>query len=633
MKVEKIRLVNFGNHADTDIQLKQINVFCGSNGAGKSTIKQALEYLLAGRVHGVTDAAGRGYESLISIDSDKKGVGYVGAVVDGLNISREIGGKIQGMGEPPAKEVVSALLNTSRFLELPQKEQQALLFSLLGFSFSKEKLGEHLRDWPGAGEKETETFGRLVNVTDGGPEVFEKIYKLFYSERTAVKRVLKELEAQAKESSPVDLPGKAWDSREQICSDLRALKEQQKDLIKRAGAAQGAQKRRQTVEDDIARLEGEKQTIEETIVAVLSAGDAAAEKNTKENVVNRLAVLREEQQNAGTKLQEKRDAAAVCQAEVNQLQNTLGRINSGAGRCPIFLDAECSIDWKTVSGDIEISLQEKTNELQTLDNETEELTNRLAEIARETEEGRRLVEEQQKSLWEYSQAQKQLQGIEERLGFFRKEQEELAGLVDVSGGLAEEIDRLGERIAKGDDLAQKLAVFENQMVAQKNLLERLHQVREEVNALEKLVEAFGPAGIRAKLLDESIDRLQAQANERFQFLTGEKYRMKFVMPDFTPVMEKNGVPVRKFSAGERFLLGVVMQDVLAGLAGIRLLVIDDVNHLDQKNKNALMGMLLKVRDDYDTVMIFSALGEIEPKNPDIEGLGMYLVEDGKVVNI
>ena len=626
MKIEKLKLSRFGNHADTDISLEQINVFVGSNGAGKSTIKQALEYLLTGRVYGVTDAVGRGHEVLAQTGEKS---GHVAAVIDGLNVSREIGKKLQGMEEPPGREVLSALLNTSRFLDLPQKEQQALLFSLLGFSFSTEKIKEHLRAWPDIGEKEMEVFESMINVTDGGPEVFEKIYKLFYGERTAVKRVLKELEAQAKESVPVDLPGKAWDSREQIRSDLQLLKEQQKKLIKKAGAAQGDQKRRQTVLDDIARLEAEKQLILDDMAA-LSTGDAAAEKNLQESTKEKLAVLQENQEKISAELQEKRNVAAVLNAEINILQDTLRKINDGAGRCLTFPDAECLIDWKSVSGDIEDSFRDKIAELQALDEGEKELLSLLEEMAHEVETGRQLLQDQKNDLWEHSRLQEQLKGVEDRLEFFRREQKELAGMEDTSGSIQEEIDQLGERIKKGEALVEKLAVLEGQMAAQKNLREKLHRVREEVGALEKLVEAFGPAGIRSKLLDQVVEKLHARVNERLQLLAGGKYRVKFVMPDFAPVMEKDGVTVKKFSTGERFLLGVVIQDVLAGLAGLRLLVIDDINQLDQQNKNALMGLLLKIRQDYDTVLLFSALGEVTPKNPGISGVAVWLVENGRV---
>jgi hypothetical protein len=33
------------------------------------------------------------------------------------------------------------------------------------------------------------------------------------------------------------------------------------------------------------------------------------------------------------------------------------------------------------------------------------------------------------------------------------------------------------------------------------------------------------------------------------------------------------------------------------------------------------------------VIVLSTLGEVEPKNPGIDGLGMYLVEDGTVKQV
>jgi hypothetical protein len=57
------------------------------------------------------------------------------------------------------------------------------------------------------------------------------------------------------------------------------------------------------------------------------------------------------------------------------------------------------------------------------------------------------------------------------------------------------------------------------------------------------------------------------------------------------------------------------------------LVIDDCDTLDPVNKGMLINLLLQVRDDYDTIIILSALGETQPRNPGIPGLSMFMVEN------
>ena len=633
MRIERLKLVNFGNHADTDINLEQINIFVGPNGAGKSTIKQALEYLLTGRVYGVTDAAGRGYEQLIHLGEGKKGAGYVAAVVDGLSISREIGGKLQGMGEPPGREVISALLNTSRFLELPQKEQQALLFSLLGLSFTTEKILEHLQAWPGAGEKEILAFGKLVNgQADGGPEVFDKLHKIFYNERTGAKRVLKELEAMAKqESGQAELPAGAWEQREKIRADLQALKDQRGQLMRQLGQVTMQLKHRQDVEANIPRLEQEKRELEERIAACWT-GDAAAERNADQALAERIEDMEKEKKELQGRADEALKIAAELKAAISQNEKLIQTLQEAGDTCPLSEAMTCPADKKKIANEIAAETEQIRQAWEKEKTRLAEVEEKIAALDREIKE---LQQKRQASREKFAQLdldRKRLADVEQRLEYFRRQLEDKED-IRPPAELQEEIDQLGVRIANGEELVKKIAIYEDRLARQQELQERLVRARAEVEALEVLVEAFGPKGIRAKLLDEVIEKLQARADERMQLLTGGKYRVKFAMPEFAPVVEKDGVPVRKLSTGERLLLGVVMQDVLAGLAGLRVLVVDDANHFDQQNKNALMRMLLKVREDYDTVMVFSALGEVAPRDPGIPGVAVWYVNDGQVSRV
>jgi exonuclease SbcC len=178
-------------------------------------------------------------------------------------------------------------------------------------------------------------------------------------------------------------------------------------------------------------------------------------------------------------------------------------------------------------------------------------------------------------------------------------------------------------------------VEESRRKEQKKLAARVEQARAEVEALEILVELFGPKGLRQQLLADVLDRLQARADERMQLLTGGEYRVQFSAEGkdgFAVTVFRNGIPrsVNQLSTSERLRLGVVMQDILNGLTGLGLMVIDDAETLDPQNKMALINMLLRIRGEYGTIIVLSALGETAPRNPGIPGLAMFLVEDGAV---
>ena len=632
MRIEKLRLVNFGNYADEEINLAPVSVFVGKNGAGKSTIKQAIEYLFTGRVNGVTDGSGRGSEQLIRTGEK---AGYVAGVVDGRNISREISGKLQGMEEPPNREVVAALMNTSRFLELPQKEQQSLLFSLLGFSFDTARVTKLLSDWPTVGEKESKYFQAKANgQAEGGPEVFEKLYKFFYSERTAAKRVLKELSALAGGNGDKkdDLPVGAWEAREHIREELKRLKDQRNELLKSLGEAGAGAKRKEVVQFDIERLEEERRELQTKIDSV-QAGDVRAEANYKESLEEDLRKLDEDIEAKVTEQKKALKEIAVSQAASENNLKIITVFSNAEVACPLSPSIICPGDSKA------ILKKAKKDQEQVEKDHSAALTRRakvdeeLQNLLREQAAVKQKLREQKDTLFDLEHDRKKLAELDKRIDAFRTELEGLEN-IQSPAQLQEEVDTLGQRIAKGDELIRKLDIRETQEKYQADVKEKAIKAAEEVDILEVLVEAFGPKGIRVKMLTEVTEQLQARAAERMELLTGGVYRVEF-SPEFAPVIFKNNIPVplKKLSTGERLLLGVVMQDILSGLARARLLVVDDANHLDQGNKNALLGMLMRVRQDYDTVIVLSVLGEVEPKNPGVEGLGLYLVEDGKVAKV
>src|ERR1017187_7404737 len=70
MKLKSLHLYNFLSHADTTLALDTISVVRGDNGAGKSSIEQAVEMLLTGRSSS-TDDKGSGSRDLIRRGLDK----------------------------------------------------------------------------------------------------------------------------------------------------------------------------------------------------------------------------------------------------------------------------------------------------------------------------------------------------------------------------------------------------------------------------------------------------------------------------------------------------------------------------------------------------------------------------------
>jgi exonuclease SbcC len=135
------------------------------------------------------------------------------------------------------------------------------------------------------------------------------------------------------------------------------------------------------------------------------------------------------------------------------------------------------------------------------------------------------------------------------------------------------------------------------------------------------------------MLARIIGRLQELVNSRLSMLTAGKYSIEFkIAKDFEILVTAGDATtsLALLSDSERMRVGIVLQDALNGLTGMRLMIIDAAEMLDPENKQLLIGMLLQIRDDYDTIIVISTLGETQLKNPGIPGLSVYLVEDGTV---
>src|SRR5260370_4318430 len=141
MKIMTLTLKNFRSHQETVLDLDRFNFVRGPNGCGKSSIQLALEYLCTGRCQ-LTNVAGRGAEALIRAGAKELEVSVT--LEGGETICRrrtprshivELNGKRVPVDAAEASlekrfgstDVLSAVLNANRFVEMSEAEQKRLL--------------------------------------------------------------------------------------------------------------------------------------------------------------------------------------------------------------------------------------------------------------------------------------------------------------------------------------------------------------------------------------------------------------------------------------------------------------------------------------------------------------------------
>jgi DNA repair exonuclease SbcCD ATPase subunit len=254
MKLQTLVLKNFRSHQETVLELDRFNFIRGPNGCGKSSIQMALEYLFTGRCE-LTDAAGRGAEALIR--SGEKELEVSATLESGETICRrrtprsqivEVNGKRVPLDAAEAfltkqfgsADVLSAVLNADRFVEMPDAERQKFLAQLV--EAGKVEIPPEISDALRAINEEPP---KLASVGD-----VEAAHKYFYVLRTEASRALKALGQMEKPIVPSDLP-----SVQEVRSKLEELRQQKERLIAQKAEAdarwQNAQTRLRQLQTEI----------------------------------------------------------------------------------------------------------------------------------------------------------------------------------------------------------------------------------------------------------------------------------------------------------------------------------------------------------------------------------------------
>jgi len=197
-----------------------------------------------------------------------------------------------------------------------------------------------------------------------------------------------------------------------------------------------------------------------------------------------------------------------------------------------------------------------------------------------------------------------------------------------------ETERLKERIA----LLQGQIREESELLAALEKAERIRALEMRANKLEVLTQAFSPKGIMSELMQSASSSLMTLANGLMGELTGNRYALDIDFEDgfriFLCDYEKSArTEVHLISASERFRVGIVLQAVLSELAGLRFMVIDGIDVLDQTNRGFFFQFLRKVLPRFDQIIGFCTTGQQAPKNPGLPEIDFFLLADRQLRQI
>lgn len=613
MRISRIELKNFKCWKDLQIEFKRpVNFIFGPNASGKSSIAQAISLALTGtldrKVYQPKDA--------YRFSSHGANKFRIGLELDGYRHefrSEEPKPLYARLGMD--REVLTALMNTGNFLDLHPNDQKKLLFDLLGLKVTGRKIRELTRAWLQKSiELEAETEGVLSLLPDL-PETagIEEAYQEAYDERRITKRELQRFGAI---TEPPDHPEKV---EARIRENRQKLKELREELGRLKGFEAGsrqarledAQKELQRIEERLASIEAEglpQHKAKQELMREIEKLESEIRDNEAE--LSKLNARRSDLQRALETLLATEDVRKRLRERISKLLTE--------GKCPFFPAIPCKTK-AAIEKAKELAPRGESERAGALKQEIEHLDSEISEVRAKISE----LREKERDLLARSRA---LDQKREALEELTRKKAELERKVAELSGAQEACDRekLSQLQRKIQDLETELEVDGKILEAVELWKEKL-RLQEKVRRLEVLCQALSPKGIVADLLSQALTRVNELTQRLMTDLTDGEYSLS-LDPDFRIRLERKGYGVLTLpSASERFRAGIVIQAALSELSGLRLMVIDGLDILDQQNKGFFFRFVNQIKDRFDTILVFCTTGQNPPKDPGLPDIEFFTI--------
>lgn len=643
MKLTHLTASDFLGLKYVDLDLSRpVNLVLGRNGAGKSSVRDAIQYALIGRCRS-TDAAGRGADSLIRRGEERLTV-FLQTEAGSIERSKTIGRPATHNGLTPdaSSDLIEALLDMPHLLRLPSKERSTILSAVISPQASIDDIRRHALALSLSDAAIGSLLGGFGGIGKGpyGPAEIAQAHERCYTKRKAVKAELADL--KAKLSAVPAGPVPTADDLATAESALETLTCRAGDLREQFGSAQERSRRRAEL-----LVEGERLT--EQIAAATSAAEPA---QSALPLGPSLEALSEQLAGAQVHAKAAQDAkdAAISEkqaraSEEEQIRRQMASLESSGGLCdgafapeklpcPVMAQrqekAAASVDAlrkrlskaQTAFGAAQATEGKARKAWQDAETEVDRIE-RLLHAARESAAASGAVDAERLAQLErrYSEVETALERLGDPDSDVRRIQTEQESLAVQSREARDRRDRIRAAL----DSAGEHMRLRGQVEAKTALVAIFEEL---VPALEK--------GIPARILAEKVGPVQRRINEQLATITGGVYRVAIrAEKDLDLDVYKSSpdsdlplppLPPECLSASEQLRLGVALAQAVSIASGLRILVIDEADMLDPGNRGLLMqGVLALTQEIHTTIILATAL---RPMTSTTEQLGVCWMEDG-----
>ena len=592
MKINKFKIVNFRNHSMTDLDMsKKINLFIGPNASGKSSIVDALAFMFTGR-NSRTAKSGEGMNELLTfgesrsiVETEIKGIGNVTRMIPHAFQVANWEGTMTAQMELLYKQLgctEEALLCTiysSYFLDMPSADQKNFMFDLVGMKLNNDTVKKEFLEWCLSNNIERpeniwEYIANNVNF-ENNPAEFDRIHDYYFDLRKGIKKDIKNLESLLKDVKSPLPEGVTVEQREVVIEKLEGLKKDRDVLLVKIGNAKSIAKLRQTYTDKIAKEK-----------------DIVIPKETKVELEKKL----EEYRNLCTENSKK---ISKLETQKNDIQDTINKLTRFDGKCPLSDKILC----KMIPEEIEELIKKFYAQNEVIIKEMSLIEKTKEKLEKDGIDLRKLLDQR-------VQADILIPEI-------KVAKEELAKLGDIpdTEQMNKDVQMLNGRLTKGQSI---LTMIETEKYNQKSKIEAknsLEKKKTQLEFIDLITTIFGSKGLKSTMLNKAMKPIETKINENMKILTDGKYSINFRIDenDYNIYVISDGIErrIKHLSSSEKMRIGVIMQDAISDLAGIKFMVVDNGDMLDNVNKRLFWNLIGKMKEKYDTIIILSTGTEIK----------------------
>jgi exonuclease SbcC len=597
MKFKSLHLYNWLSHQDSMMPLDTLSCFRGENGAGKSSIEQAIEMLLTGR-SASTDDKGSGLRDLIRRGEDKCAItaeitdtALLGARTAKMRCSiTEKSGRTIIIKDPAdeswtgsdflsmlalKREVLDCLINSRYFIGMDDARQKKLLAGII--------LPATV-DWDGWVQPAMNECELRVDWSLKAFDLIGLAYQAAYDERKAINRKLKDW----REPDPVAVS-------EMDAQAIRArLKERQDQRTQLALDRQKLVDKWQRAQDASGRLQ--------TKLAALKAKlkvDEERKETAQFALLGKTALKAAQTLAAGAEKAKQIDADVQrTTGELAEVRRTLAKLNDlgESGKCAMCGRPVTEAEW--------LKFAQPSIDKQDL----------LIGSERDLQAARKALGDYdgaQRVLTAHQQAEKDLaligSHIAEIEGEIEQVQAEIKQAAEVTQPNTAEIDTkiadLDTRIEKGNTALTEAIQADTKRQAYTAAMDAKKKLDAKKELLEKLVDYWGPKGIQGKLLDQHVGGFEGNMNKVLAnwgfaaHLSFEPYQFGVSFAGKEQVYA-----LRCISKSQKAMFSIAFQVALAKVSGLNFVVVDEADMFLDANRGQLYRGLVAAKLDQVIVL-------------------------------